>query len=624
MWNGIAIGIGRQRFAGGFADSYSARVLANGGVIESLTCVAGASALLQTASLLLIPSGYKEDVVYAQNPSNGNGDLTFTRASDGFRTNANGQIQRVPWNLVTNSVLAGAVVGNPGTLPTGYNYGVTSGLTARIANIGVENNLNYIDIRYTGTATSTVHTLDIPGRLPIVAGQDVTNSIYVKNVSNAPNISVRVIELNSGGGYVTEGGSSVTLTSNLNRYSYTKTVSGATTTQVMMSFYAVFSSGQTYDFTIRIAAPQMEAGSTASDFFPTTNRQDVPRLSYMYGSCPALLLEPQRTNLDPVSQTFGGAWSLTNSGGVTVSTVSATNPFGFSTVQKVIPSTTLGQHRPFLAANYSASGRIWVIAKADGYNFLSFGEAGGIAGGTIIFNLSNGTISGTAVGYTGEITSLGDGWYKCSLNMIITANISRFIIIRNNNTTADYSGDGTSGILFAHKQMEVGAYDTTAILTTGATATRLADIFTRNNIYTNGLISASGGTWYIELKNNVAYSRDTIGAIWVGDNSTSSTLGNAINIRNGGGGRLPIGKTVGGSFTSLYTTLTDNVKIAVKWNGTTADVFVNGTKVVSATAFTATNMEFLYGQGTDVPKFIQAMALFNTVLSDSDCQLLTT
>jgi hypothetical protein len=62
----------------------------------------------------------------------------------------------------------------------------------------------------------------------------------------------------------------------------------------------------------------------------------------------------------------------------------------------------------------------------------------------------------------------------------------------------------------------------------------------------------------------------------------------------------------------------------MKWNGSTADVFVNGTKVVSATSFTATNMEFLNGQGTDVPKFISQMDLFPTPLTDAECIALTT
>jgi hypothetical protein len=35
-------------------------------------------------------------------------------------------------------------------------------------------------------------------------------------------------------------------------------------------------------------------------------------------------------------------------------------------------------------------------------------------------------------------------------------------------------------------------------------------------------------------------------------------------------------------------------------------------------------MEFLNGAASDVPKFIQAMALYPTPLSDAQCQTLTT
>ena len=66
--------------------------------------------------------------------------------------------------------------------------------------------------------------------------------------------------------------------------------------------------------------------------------------------------------------------------------------------------------------------------------------------------------------------------------------------------------------------------------------------------------------------------------------------------------------------------------IAIKWNGSTADVFVNGTKQVSGTTFTTTQLQFLAHSSTsgDVPKFIQQMALFPTPLSDTDCTTLTT
>ena len=58
---------------------------------------------LSDASLVLIPSGYKEDVVYCQKPTDGSGDLTFSRASTATRVNSDGLIEKVRTNLVTYS-----------------------------------------------------------------------------------------------------------------------------------------------------------------------------------------------------------------------------------------------------------------------------------------------------------------------------------------------------------------------------------------------------------------------------------------------------------------------------------------------------------------------------------------
>jgi hypothetical protein len=86
---------------------------------------------------------------------------------------------------------------------------------------------------------------------------------------------------------------------------------------------------------------------------------------------------------------------------------------------------------------------------------------------------------------------------------------------------------------------------------------------------------------------------------------------------------MQVFKANGGSTTSIYTTLTDAVKIAIKWNGSTADVFINGVKQVSATAFTQTVMENLLNTATGTPTFIQAMALYPSPLSDTDCTTIT-
>ena len=175
-------------------------------------------------------------------------------------------------------------------------------------------------------------------------------------------------------------------------------------------------------------------------------------------------------------------------------------------------------------------------------------------------------------------------------------------------------------------QVETGAYATSYIPTLGTSVTRNADIISRSNIFTNNLITSAGGTWFIELNNNLLLTRDAIGnGIWVGDNNTSSTIGNSLNIRhNGLTTRLIINKCINGTLTPLYTTLTNTIKIAIDWNGTTADVFVNSVKVVTGTAFTTTNMEFLNSSAVDVQKYIKSMMLFPRPLTDTEMSNLTT
>jgi hypothetical protein len=53
------------------------------------------SNLFNEASLVLVPSGYKAGKVYSEVPTNGDGDLTFTRASSATRVNSDGEIEVV-------------------------------------------------------------------------------------------------------------------------------------------------------------------------------------------------------------------------------------------------------------------------------------------------------------------------------------------------------------------------------------------------------------------------------------------------------------------------------------------------------------------------------------------------
>jgi hypothetical protein len=247
---------------------------------------------------------------------------------------------------------------------------------------------------------------------------------------------------------------------------------------------------------------------------------------------------------------------------------------------------------------------------------------------TLVFNPRTKTISiPGGPGYlSSEFQELPNGWFRVA--MAFTAQTTATLVCRLQffTTTSVYTGDGTSGLFLWGAQLEAAAYPTSYIPTVASTVTRNTDVITRNNIYTNNLITSAGGTWFIELNNNLLLTRDAIGnGIWIGDNNTSSTTGNSLNIRhNGLTTRLIINKCINGTLTPLYTTLTNTIKIAIDWNGTTADVFVNSVKVVTGTAFTTTNMEFLNSSAVDVQKYIKSMMLFPTPLTDVELISLTT
>jgi hypothetical protein len=127
----------------------------------------------------------------------------------------------------------------------------------------------------------------------------------------------------------------------------------------------------------------------------------------------------------------------------------------------------------------------------------------------------------------------------------------------------------------------------------------------------------------LDVRSNLSLLADGGGdGIFLG--VTTSTSDNHLRIAGATGtpGRLGITKRIGGVTTPLYTTLTDSVKIAFKWNGTTVDVFVNGVKVVSATAYTETAMQNIF-TNTTTRKYINSMALFPTPLTDGEMSMLT-
>ncbi len=193
-------------------------------------------------------------------------------------------------NKVRNNRMAGAVAGSPGTLPTNWVLGSLSGVSTEILGAGVQDGLPYIDIRYSGTpsATSNVTILfDASTHAVAATGQTWAASAFVSllagSLANVTQIHVSVDERSSAGTYLSNSGTAFVPTGTLQRYTKAHTLIQATAGRVTGSLRVDLTNGLAVDFTLRIAAPQLEQLAFASSPILTSSAdgarlEDVPSL----------------------------------------------------------------------------------------------------------------------------------------------------------------------------------------------------------------------------------------------------------------------------------------------------------------------------------------------------------
>lgn len=179
-------------------------------------------------------------------------------------------------NGIRNNTNVGAVAGSPGTFPTNW-LSNTRGLTRTVVGTGTVNGVEYIDVKYAGTADTTAGVqIGFDGTTQIVAsnGQIWTNSFWFQVIAQpTPPINYRLVitERTDVGGAVAGGSSTISTPTVWERYTQTRTLSGGgTVARVTPEFQADVTNGQTYDFTIRIGLPQMEQSSVATSVIKTS------------------------------------------------------------------------------------------------------------------------------------------------------------------------------------------------------------------------------------------------------------------------------------------------------------------------------------------------------------------
>jgi hypothetical protein len=551
------------------------------------------------ASLVMIPSGYKASKVYSVKPTDGTGDLTFTRSNDtATRVGPDGLIEKVRTNLVRYSqdfnnaawvkVVSTSITASGVTDPNGGTTAVT---------VSFPNSTSEI-YQSLGSLTGSY-----------------TDSIYVKGTAG------ETIALWGVPSYQL-----FTLTGEWQRISKSNTLSGST------GYLALGRSGTAATATsVSIAFAQFETGDIATDYIATTSAAvsvgpvaNVPRLDYLGSSCPRLLLEPQRTNLLTYSEQFdNAAWSKS---AVTITANDITSPDGYTNADKMVESATTSGHYILQSPTLTAAAYTFTIfAKAGERNWFLFRQH--TLGLNASFNLATGTLGTIAAGLTATIEDYGNDWYRCSVTFTGTAaaHSFRLYVTTADNSTSSYLGDGTSGLYLYGAGCELGSYPTSYIPTLGSASTRGSDA-----AYKTGISSLIGsvGTLFVQMK--ALENGNTSRRISLSD----GTLDNRVTIEYDEIASRIRGFIIGAGVASSNLDAdgynqTDLHKIAVVYNNATLKIFIDGVLANSITAtmvptgmdrittFTASSSSnYLFAE-------LNQLLLFTTALSDADAIALT-
>ena len=565
--------------------------------------------LLDKASLVQIPSGYKEDKLYSVVPDSGAGDFTFSRSSTGTRVNADGYIEDAPWNLLNYSEdLTGA---------NGWrqDLGLTTQLTTEINPIGV--NSCYKTIADTNTNSHYTFQNTAIGNLSYFGGFCVSfyakpngyNWIRYYNNNNAFGVDINIVtgeiqnkREDSIGTILVEdapnGWKKVSLQfDRLISYSYAM-LKPMPTALGNSTFAGDGVSG------MFLWGIQISKGLNFKPYIKRTDGFDVPRLDYSGGaSCPTLLLEPQSTNLVTQSETFSN-WGT--EGGKQVVTQGVL----------ISPDGTLnGNKLETYNSTNSNPRKLWIaktVTVGASYTFSVYIKqvSGQINSGFLHITTGANDTFDVSQAYTAT-----DQWQRVSVttNSAVSSQI-RFLI----------TGDANSQIYIWGGQVEQQSYPTSYIPTSGTSITRVEDLCVATSM--TDLIGQTEGV--VNLKFQKEYT-DTYRIFSLFGTSTSNriglyTLNDTLRVFSISGGVSQFDTTV------LSSIGNGTFNIALQYKLDDYKVYVNGNEVYTNTtaAIPASLEDILFAQtptgGSPFYHKIDYLRLFKETLTDTELAALTT
>ena len=258
---------------------------------------------------------------------------------------------------------------------------------------------------------------------------------------------------------------------------------------------------------VEIAMPQVEEGTTASDFVANTTGSPKYFAAATYAPrVPMMLIEPAATNLIVNSEDFSQDVVLSN---CTVQS-GFTAPDASSNAYKLIEDNT-NSLKLFNAVNNTAT------TASTSYSSSIFVKAGERTKVRIYaYHLTNqffavdyDLVSNTALGTNvmntqvdgHSIEDCGNGWKRITVTGQKVASTYSWdvgVSPLDDSGNVTYQGDGTSGVYIWGAQLEEGTVPTSYIPTSGSAVTRAADNLVIDGSDFTDFYNQSEGTVYVE------------------------------------------------------------------------------------------------------------------------------
>ena len=257
---------------------------------------------------------------------------------------------------------------------------------------------------------------------------------------------------------------------------------------------------------VEIAMPQVEEGTTASDFVANTTGSPKLIAAATYAPrVPMMLIEPAATNLIVNSEDFSQDVTLSN---CTVQS-GFTAPDASTNAYKLIEDNT-NSLKLFRANNNTAT------AASTSYSSSIFVKAGERTKVRIYaYHLTNqffavdyDLISNSSLGEVPfntqvdghSIEDCGNGWKRITVTGQKASTYSWDVGISplDDDGNDTYQGDGTSGVYIWGAQLEEGTFATSYIPTAGSAVTRAADELVIDGSDFTDFYNQSEGTIYVE------------------------------------------------------------------------------------------------------------------------------